>query len=89
VRKRLQIDLAPEAIDELEDLQEKTGLTSRADLIRYALRFLQWTVNELATEDAALLLRKNGETLRIAFPLAKRPRKEISEQGQKQALQAM
>lgn len=84
MRKRLQIDLAPEAVEELEELQEKTGLTSRADLIRYALRFLQWTVHELDSDDAVLLLRKNGETQVVALPFITRrsPRKETAPQPQ-------
>jgi hypothetical protein len=68
-RKRLQIDLAPEAVRELCDLQEKTGLSSRADVIRHALRFLQWTVDELAGQDVDLILRKkNGEMSTIVLP---------------------
>jgi hypothetical protein len=68
-RKRLQIDLAPEAVRELRDLQEKTGLSTRADVIRHALRFLQWTVDELVDQDADLVLRKkDGEMYTIALP---------------------
>jgi Arc/MetJ-type ribon-helix-helix transcriptional regulator len=67
-KRRLQFDFTEEAVKELDDLQKLTGFPTRAELIRHALRFLQWTVRETVTDRATLLIEKNGKVRQIVFP---------------------
>ena len=67
-KKRLQFDFTQEAIDELDHLKEKTGLPTRAELIRHALRFFQWAYDETANHKATLLLEKNDRLREVIFP---------------------
>lgn len=45
-KHRLQFDFDEEALKELDTLREETGFPTRAELIRHALKFFQWTVDE-------------------------------------------
>ena len=78
-RKRLQFDFTPDALEELDELQRKTGLPSRADLIRHALRFLQWTLEETYDKGANIVLEKDGKLRQVVFPFwnVKRPEEAI------------
>ena len=67
-KTRLQFDFSEEAIAELDNLQEKTGLPTRAELIRQSLRFLQWMLNEATENDATFLIEKDGKLREIVFP---------------------
>lgn len=67
-KRRLQFDFTEDALIEMDDLQRMAGLSSRADLIRYAVRFLQWAAEEVGTNGSTLLLEKNGTTRQIMFP---------------------
>ena len=67
-KKRLQIDFTEEAVEELDELQQATGLTSRAELIRHALRFFQWAVAETSADKTKLLVEREGNIREIMFP---------------------
>ena len=67
-KHRLQFDFSDESLKELDGLREATGLTNRAELIRQALRFLQWTLTETQENAATLLLEKNGKLREVVFP---------------------
>jgi metal-responsive CopG/Arc/MetJ family transcriptional regulator len=67
-KSRLQFDFSEEAIEELDQLQEKTGLATRAELIRQALRILQWMMHEATENEATFLLEKDGKQREIVFP---------------------
>ncbi len=60
-KKRLQFDFTEDALEELDQLQKATGLPSRAELIRHALRLLQWTVDQTQNKKATLLIEKDGK----------------------------
>lgn len=66
-KHRLQFDFDEVAVQEIDALREKTGLPNRAELVRHALRFLDWTCDEIAT-GAKLLIEKNGQAREIIFP---------------------
>jgi Ribbon-helix-helix protein, copG family len=66
MKHRLQFDFSDESLKELDDLKDTTGL-SRAELIRQALRFLQWTFDQHKS-GASVLLQKNGQVREIVFP---------------------
>jgi len=67
-KKRLQFDFTPEALAELDQLRALTGLPTRTELIRHALRFLQWALDETQNKKATLLLEKNGNIREVIFP---------------------
>jgi hypothetical protein len=69
-KKRLQFDFTDEALEVLDRLQETTGLHTRAELIRHALRFLQWAVDETSTKNATLLVEKDGNVREVILPWA-------------------
>ena len=53
MKHRLQLDFTQQALRELDGLREATGLPNRAEVIRQALRFLQWTITETQVLDGA------------------------------------
>jgi hypothetical protein len=68
MKHRLQFDFSDEALDQLDQLKDAVGVATRADLIRHALRILQWTVLETRDNDATILLEKNGKLREVVFP---------------------
>ena len=66
-KHRLQFDFDDVAIKEIDQLREATALPNRAELIRQALRFLQWTLDE-TNKGATLLIEKNGNVREVIFP---------------------
>jgi metal-responsive CopG/Arc/MetJ family transcriptional regulator len=66
-KKRLQFDFTQEALEEMDLLQESTGLQSRAEVIRHALRLFQW-VHEEVTHGTVLITERNGEQREVVFP---------------------
>ena len=67
-KRRLQFDFDEVAIQEIDDLREATALPNRAELIRQALRFLRWTLDETTKKGATLLLEKDGNVREVIFP---------------------
>lgn len=59
-KKKLQFDFTEEAVDELDELQELTRLPTRVEVIRHALRFLRWAVDETAN-GGILCIERNGK----------------------------
>lgn len=66
-KHRLQFDFNEEALQELDELLKETNLPSRAELIRQALRLLQWSHSE-TKKGATLLIEKEGKIREIVFP---------------------
>lgn len=64
---RVQFDFTPEAFEELERLKAAVGASSRAEVVRYALRILQWSIDEVHA-GAEILVRRGGETEKVVFP---------------------
>ncbi len=67
VKLRLQFDFDERAVKELDELREATALPNRAELIRQALRFLQWTLDE-TRKGSTLLLERGGNLREVIFP---------------------
>lgn len=67
-KHRLQLDFTAEALHDLDELRQTTGLPNRAEVIRQALRFLQWTIHEAQENQANLLIEKDGKLRQIVFP---------------------
>lgn len=69
-KSRVQFDFTEEALQTLDQLKEKLSLSSRADVIRYSLRVLSWTLEQLQS-DAKILVEKNGKAQEVVFPFLK------------------
>jgi Arc/MetJ-type ribon-helix-helix transcriptional regulator len=68
-KHRLQLDFTGKALEDLDSLKETTELPNRAEVIRQALRLLQWTIQETQTKKGTLLLELNdGRQREIVFP---------------------
>lgn len=57
---RVQFDMADEAVAYLDDIKEKTGATSRAEVLRNSIAALQWLV-EKAEDGFTIVAAKEGE----------------------------
>lgn len=67
-KHRLQLDFTDQAIRDLSDLKDTTGMANRAEVIRQALRLLQWTIDETQKNGATLLIEKDGRQREVIFP---------------------
>lgn len=66
---RLQFDVSDETLREIDKLQQTTGLPSRAELIRTALKFLHWTLEQKREHRGTLLIEsKDGKLREVVFP---------------------
>jgi hypothetical protein len=81
---RVQFDFTSEAFDELERLKVSVGASSRAEVVRYALRILQWATDEVH-RGGEILVRRGGETERVVFPFLTSANREINARAQAQA----
>ena len=67
-KHRIQLDFTPQALKDLDSLQESTQIANRAEVIRQALRLLQWTVHEVQDNGGKLLLENEGNKREVVFP---------------------
>jgi metal-responsive CopG/Arc/MetJ family transcriptional regulator len=67
-KTRLQFDFSDESLGQLDELKGATGATTRAEVIRQALRLLQWTIEQTQDEKATVLVEKNGKQREVIFP---------------------
>ena len=65
-KKKLQFDFTEDAVEELDQLRQMTHLQTRVDVIRHALRFLRWAVDE-TTNGGNLCMERDGK-LREVIP---------------------
>lgn len=65
-KKKVQFDFTKEAVDEIDELQKRVGLPTRAETIRHAIAFLRWAVNE-TRNGGTLGIERNGE-IRFQIP---------------------
>jgi hypothetical protein len=65
--KRLQLDVDPRLVREIDQLQRAMCSPSRAELIRSALKLLQWFFREVK-EGGTFIVEKNGQQYVVAFP---------------------
>ena len=77
---RVQFDFTPEAFEELERLKAAVGASSRAEVVRYALRILQWSIDEVRV-GAEILVRRGGETEKVVFPFLTPSKSETKAQA--------
>ena len=64
---RIQLDFSPNAVRELDEMKGLMDVSSRAEVVRHALRWTRWTVLNLA-DGGRLLLEKEGKQREIVLP---------------------
>lgn len=64
---RVQFDFTPAALEELDKLQGMIQAKSRAEVIRYALRVLQWLLDQLRNGAKIMVEDKNGKVETVLF----------------------
>jgi metal-responsive CopG/Arc/MetJ family transcriptional regulator len=67
-KTRLQFEFGDDALQQLDELKGAVGAPSRAEVIRQALRLLQWTIEQTQDEKATVLVEKNGKQREVIFP---------------------
>jgi hypothetical protein len=66
-KTRVQFDFTPEALQTLDRLKGRLNVSSRADVIRYALRILDWVLSTTES-NAKILVEKDARQQEIVFP---------------------
>jgi len=66
-KSRVQFDFTEGALAELDGLKEKLRVSTRAEVIRYALRLMQWLIEQITT-GGRILVERNGEVQSVIFP---------------------
>lgn len=72
---RVQFDFTENALQELDNLQGMTGVKTRADVIRYALRVLQWLIHELSNSGKIIVRHQDGKEEAVVFQFLDRVKK--------------
>ena len=63
VKQRVQFDFSPEALKRLEDLKEHTDASTKAEVVRNALKLYEWFVTQIDSESVIEVKNKDGEVL--------------------------
>ena len=66
---RVQLDLQERALNEVDRVCDKTGLSSRADAIRVGINLLRWVVKQLSEESEICVRNKEGKVTQVLFVL--------------------
>lgn len=69
-KSRVQFDFTPDALQTLDSIRAMLSLSSRAEVIRYALKTLQWVLEQLQS-GAKILVEKDGKAQEVVFPFLK------------------
>jgi hypothetical protein len=64
---RVQFDFAPEAYDELTELQSELQVPTKAEVVRCAIRTLRWVVSTVG-DGQSILVEDGGKTKEVIFP---------------------
>ncbi len=64
---RVQFDFTDAALQELDSLKASVGVKTRAEVIRYALRLMQWLIQQMA-QGGRILVERNGQVEGVVFP---------------------
>ncbi len=67
---RIQIDVSPQKLAELEELMRLCGITTKKDLINNALTLLQWAVRQVRNgRTIASIDEKEGRYRELEMPI--------------------
>ncbi len=60
-KERVQLDFSPNSLERLELLKDRVGASTRAEVIRQALRLYEWFINETDPGSTILILDRENE----------------------------
>lgn len=66
-KSRVQFDFTAEALQTLDGLKDRLNVSTRADVIRYSLRVLDWVLSTIES-NGKILVEKDGRQQEIVFP---------------------
>jgi hypothetical protein len=61
------MDFSSDALHELDQLKNRIGAASRAEVVRYSLRTLQWLLEQLES-NTRIVVEANGQAREVVFP---------------------
>ncbi|MBI2683341.1 MAG: hypothetical protein HYX26_09045 [Acidobacteriales bacterium] len=64
---RVQFDFTEKALQELDRLKNALQVSSRADVVRFSLRIMQWMTQELGS-GSRLMVERDGTLHEVVFP---------------------
>jgi len=67
-QNRVQFDFTDEALLELDSLKQALGVKTRAEVIRYSLRLMQWLIQQLQQGSRILVEKRDGQVEGVVFP---------------------
>lgn len=62
-KQRVQFDFSPEALQRLEDLKERTDATTKAEVVRNALKLYEWFVTQVNPESTIEIQDKDSNAI--------------------------
>lgn len=60
-KERLQFDFTLEALERLDRMKEQTQASTRAEVVRNALRLYEWFINDVDLESTIKVFDKDNE----------------------------
>jgi metal-responsive CopG/Arc/MetJ family transcriptional regulator len=66
IKHRLQFDLTPEALKQLDEIKNKANLNTRAEVVRNALRLYTWCLDKKA-EGFQFQIKKDSQYKDLEF----------------------
>lgn len=60
-KERVQLDFTPEALQKLEEIQKAVGATTRAEVIRNAIRLYSWFITETTPNSKIKIFNEKDE----------------------------
>lgn len=79
---RVQFDFSPEAYEELNELQNEVNASTKAEAVRYAMRVLQWLVEETKA-GRKIIVEDNRNFQEVIFPFITRNGRDRSAKPRK------
>lgn len=70
IKKRVQLDFSPDALEFLDNLKKKVGASTRAEVIRDSLSLYFWIADQLE-DNYSLQLRRESEIKEVILPIFK------------------
>ncbi len=67
-QNRVQFDFTDEALLELDSLKQAVGVKTRAEVVRYSLRLMQWLIQQIQQGGRILVQRRDGQVEGVVFP---------------------
>lgn len=64
-KERVQFDFSVDALQRLDTIKQITGATTRAEVVRDALKFYEWLVTEVNAGNTVKVFNESNETIAV------------------------